>query len=297
MVDLHIHTNASSDAFTSPEEVVSIALSKGLSAIAITDHRTVKGIALAIRTGNKLGMEVIPGVEIHATYIKTTIHITGLFIDPTEPTLLDFLSKLDAKHVIKHAINNQLMVGLLAGMGFPLTIEQIAYLVDLNTGSRPFMIKYVEDMGMIHANDEIKKQEIMDKLMNINYYRYKDLNLHAEEVISYIHKAGGLAVLAHPLEYNMEWDDIDTMLAHLKSCGLDGMEVYYYNYDETQRDKLLLLAKKYNFLLSGGSDFHGYEKQNGRDIGKGLYGSLVPDEALEEMKASFNNGNTNKSAS
>jgi predicted metal-dependent phosphoesterase TrpH len=285
MTDLHIHTNASSDAFTSPEEIVSIALSNHVSTIAITDHRTVKGIAPAMRAGEKSGVEVIPGVEIQATYIETHVHIVGLFIDPAEPSLLDFLSALDAEHEIYHAINNQLMIGALAGMGFPLTIKQIAYLVDSNVGWKAFFINYLEDMGMIDANDEKIKQKITDKLMSVNYYRYKNRKHQADEVITHIHKANGLAILAHPMEYNMEWDEIDAMLAHLKSCGLDGMEVYYYNHDESQQNKLLLLARKYNLFRSGGSDFHGYEKQNGRDIGKGLYNSLVPDDALEEMRS------------
>jgi predicted metal-dependent phosphoesterase TrpH len=122
----------------------------------------------------------------------------------------------------------------------------------------------------------------MDKLMIPNYCKHKRLN--ADEIIAYIHKANGLAFLAHPLRYNMEYEEIDVMLANLKSFGLDGMEVYYYNHNKLQQKKLLLSAKKYNLLRSGGSDFHGYEKQDGRDIGRGLYGPLVPDEALEEMK-------------
>jgi predicted metal-dependent phosphoesterase TrpH len=280
MVDLHIHTNASIfDAYSSPEDVVSIALLNGVRSIAITDHSTVKAITPAMKAGEKMGVEVIPGVEIAATYNEAAIHIIGLFIDHLDPSLVEFLSGLEAMH----GINNQLMVGVLVGMGFPLTMDQISYLVEINSGSRVYLIQYLEKQGIINANDLNIKQEIMDKLMIPNYYKHKRLN--ADEIIAYIHKANGLAVLAHPLRYNT-WDEIDDMLVNLKSCGLDGMEVYYYNHNEEQQKKLLSLAKKYNLLRSGGSDFHGYEKRNGRDIGKGLYGALVPDEALEEMKAS-----------
>ena len=279
MADLHIHTTASIfDSFTSPEDVVAIAHANGVNAIAITDHSSVKGIDRAIKAGIELGVEVIPGIEIVATYNETPIHIIGLFIDHTDPSLIEFLSELESMH----AINNQLMVGVLVGMGFPLTIEQIVYLVDLNTGSRVFLIQYLEEQGFINANDMIKKQDIMDKLMIPNYYKYK--RLQADEIIARIHNAGGLAILAHPLRYKMNWNDIDTMLATLKSFGLNGLEVYYFQHNDFERNKLLALARKYDFFLSGGSDFHGYEKKDGRDIGKGQYGSLVPDESLEKMR-------------
>jgi predicted metal-dependent phosphoesterase TrpH len=279
MADLHIHTVASIfDGFTSPEDVVSIAHANGVNTIAITDHSSVKGIGPAIKAGIKLGVEIIPGVEISATCNETPIHIIGLFIDHTDSSLVKFLSELESMH----AINNQLMVGVLVGMGFPLTIEQIVYLVDLNTGSRVFLIQYLEEQGFINTNDRVKKQNIMDKLIIPNYYKYK--RLQADEVIDRIHKAGGLAILAHPLRYKMNWSDIETMLVTLKSFGLNGLEVYYFQHNESEKNKLLALAQKYDLFLSGGSDFHGYEKQDGRDIGKGLYGSLVPDESLEKMR-------------
>jgi predicted metal-dependent phosphoesterase TrpH len=284
MNDLHLHTNASFDAFTPPEMAVFIAHSNGLNAIAITDHRTIEGINFAIQAGTKLNLEVIPGVEVNTSYKHIHIHIVGLFIDHTNPSLLDFLRKLQKMDEIDHAINNQLYIGTLAGMGFPLTIEQIAHLVKRNEAWAGSFIKYLEGERMIDPTDEKVKQKIREKLMSVNYYRYNNRKIQADEVINHIRQANGLAILAHPLKYNMEWNEIDAMLATLKSWGLDGMEVYYNDYDEPQRNKLLALARKHKLFQSGGSDFHGYEKQDGRDIGKGLYGPLVPDEALDEMK-------------
>ena len=92
-VDLHIHTT-SSDGSLTPSQVVRYANEKGLKAIAITDHDTIRGNQEAMKEGIREGIEVIPGVEISVDYSPGTMHMLGYFIDTNDPTLNEKLTLL-----------------------------------------------------------------------------------------------------------------------------------------------------------------------------------------------------------
>ena len=278
--DLHIHSNISLDANTAPEEIVSLAHEKWLCGIALTDHNNVAGIPAAMKAGAALGFEVIPGVETEAKCRGTIAHIIGLFIDIEEPSLLEYLAEIRTRYTI----NNQLIIGVLIGKGLPLTMEHIAYLVELDNWAPPVHIKYLEEQGLIDDYSPEQKEQLRSFLWNRpNYLCHKSAG--AEEVIARVHKAGGLAILAHPFGYRLPLPEIESMLAEMKSFGLDGVEVYYYTHTIEQQSALKALAEKYDLLISGGSDFHGYERQDSRDIGKGLHCTLAPNEEVENMKS------------
>jgi len=274
MYDLHIHTTAS-DGFASPEAVVSFAHSNGVRGIAITDHNTIDGIVAATEAGEKKGVEIIPGIEFSADFNGISIHIVGLFINPNELSLSVNLDDLKALR----AVRNHYIVGVLVGMGLSLTMENIRSLLDLNVGSRTLYIHHMKKIGLINPNDNDLIQNIRAKLKTANFLKRKR---SAKDAIAHIHKAGGIAILAHPFDYEMTWDDIEIMIAELVNYKLDGLEAYYYDNNEEQQAKLITVAKKHGLALSGGSDFHDYDD---REIGKGLYCSLVPDNVFENLKS------------
>ena len=83
-VDLHVHSNKSDGSFT-PSELVDMAIAKGLTAFALTDHDTTAGVKEAVAYGQEKGIEVIPGIEFSTEYYGKDIHIVGLFIDEDAP--------------------------------------------------------------------------------------------------------------------------------------------------------------------------------------------------------------------
>ena len=127
-------------------------------------------------------------------------------------------------------------------------------------------------------------KECFDKYMGEGQAAYvKREVISPEETISLINNAGGIAILAHPLLYNLIDDELNEMILHLKSIGLKGIECIYSTHTEENTKYLIALAKKYNLKISGGSDFHGENRPN-LDLGTG-YGDLyVPYEVLENLK-------------
>lgn len=292
-IDLHCHSTAS-DGRLSPEQVAALAHTKGLKAVALTDHDTVAGVAAFSKACAASGIEAIPGVEVSAEYAKGTMHIVGLFVDTANPGFLAFLKQLaDGRKV-----RNPQIVAKLNELGMQLTmaeVEEEAGIKDDGPGGGAID----KSIGRPHiAGVLIKKGYVKDKQDAFDKYLAKGKPCYFSrfvasptESIRQIHAAGGLAILAHPPYLMKEWNEaeLDGVVAGLKAEGLDGIEVHYSTHSPSQTQFIAGLAAKHGLAVSGGSDFHG-ETQGGRsgqtvELGAGIGGNLrIPYAVLEALK-------------
>ena len=275
LIDLHVHSNCS-DGTLSPEEVVHYAKSKGLSAIALTDHDTVTGIDLALQKGLEIGITVVPGIEFSADYMGKEVHILGYYIDYKQQELLE---KLDAL-VESRKKRNLLILDKLAALNMPLTFE------DLGEGCHPgtVLTRAHFAAALLRKGYVATRDEAFAKYIGAGKPAYVPReHFTAVECIQMIHKAGGLAALAHPKLYGFSNSEITQILKDLKSKGLDGVECVYSTHSKDEIAHLLQVCSNLKLLPTGGSDFHGDNKPN-LDMGTG-YGHLqISFELLQALK-------------
>ena len=264
-VDLHIHTTAS-DGLLAPAEVVRVALEKGLSAIAITDHDTTDGLdeALAAARGHEL--EVIPGIELSAEQGSREVHILGYYVNHRDRDLQEKLK------VLRRARRERArkMVGKLAGMGLPVSWERVLEIAgDSSAFGRPHVARALQEKGYVGSINEA-----FYKFIGLNgpayVARYKLTPTQALEMIG---AAGGLPVLAHP------WRQEDVVI-RLAGCGLVGLEAYYPRYSHEEREELAKLGQRYGLIATGGTDFHGYEQNGPLSLGD----VPVPADSVERLR-------------
>ncbi|HUS69684.1 MAG TPA: PHP domain-containing protein [Anaerolineae bacterium] len=265
-VDLHIHTTAS-DGLLTPAEVVRVALEKGLSAIAITDHDTTDGLdeALAAARGHEL--EVIPGIELSAEQGSREVHILGYYVNHRDRDLqekLEVLGRARRERARK-------MVGKLAGMGLPVSWERVLEIAgDSSAFGRPHVAQALQEKGYVGSINEAFYKFI--GLGGPAYVaRYK---LTPTQALEMIRAAGGLPVLAHP------WRQEDVAI-RLAGCGLVGLEAYYPRYSHEEREELAKLGQRYGLIATGGTDFHGYEQNGPLSLGD----VRVPADSVERLRA------------
>lgn len=281
MIDLHTHTNASDGSF-SLEELLKMAESAGLKAIAITDHDTVESARKLSKTKSK--MELIPGVEISVYDNKLgyiDLHVIGLFIDPENKKLISTLERLaNEREEQKRSIIKE-----LNRLGYQITYDE-AKANAAGSFGRPHIAKVLMER---YPEEFPTMASVFDKLLEQGKPAFKSRKAFfcLDEAIELIHRAGGLAILAHPKVYRY---DLEKLLLDFKRLGGDGIETcydYYSNYPRYGYNKLAnrligeemkLLARKYGFLESGGSDFHSEAK--GSELGY-----KVPDSILADLKA------------
>lgn len=273
IIDLHTHT-AASDGTCTPTELVQSAVKAGLSALAVTDHDTVDGIAEAFRAAKGTRLEVIPGIEISSMYDNKEVHIVGLFIDPKNSDLLLWLDNL-RKH---REDRNALMLARLKEMGIEISCDELPAKA---TVTRAHFAAAMLKKGYIRSIDEAFTRYIGDRC---KAYVKRDLPDYYSS-INMIRSAGGIAVLAHPLLYKMGTKVLENMLTNLKAAGLTAIEAYYSTHSPSDTKYIKRLAEENQLLLSGGSDFHGSNKKN-LNLGTG-YGALaVPYELLDKLRES-----------
>lgn len=255
LIDLHTHSTASDGTF-SPAQLAEYAYKKGLRAIALTDHDTVDGIYEFSQRCFSLGIEPIAGVEISARY-KCEMHIVGLFIDTKNK---DFCQNLNA---LKNArlIRNEKMLKLLEENGMHITAEDLLRQKEnasLKNIGRPHIARAMVEHGYVH---DIK--EAFDKYIAHGECCYvKRLTYSPEESIQLIKSAGGIAILAHPIYITDDEQKLFDILKELKGFGLDGVECFYSTYTEAFSKLCIRLCKRLELIPSGGSDFHGSNKQD-----------------------------------
>lgn len=281
MIDLHTHTVASDGIYTL-REVVALAEKAGLKALAITDHDTVKA-ARGIPS-LETDIEVIAGTELSVYDDKLDyidLHILGLFVDAEDKGLLSKLEQLEEERDEQ----KRRIIEKLNQLGYDITYEEAKAKAAGSFGrphiARVLMEKNPEEFPTIAS--------VFEKLLEQGKpaFKSREAFFRLDEAIDLIHSAEGLAILAHPKVYRY---DLERLLSDFRRFGGDGIETvydYYRNYPRYGYNKLAnrlievemkILARKFGFLESGGSDFHGPEK--GSDLGY-----KVPDDLLDKLKS------------
>ncbi|MDF2987653.1 MAG: putative metal-dependent phosphoesterase, family [Eubacterium sp.] len=274
LIDLHSHSIAS-DGSMSPAELVRGAQKQGLYAIALTDHDTVDGIAEALEEGKRIGIEVIPGIEISVDY-KPEMHILGYFMDvKSYPAIRNELEVIK----IGREERNKKIINKLNELGMTITMEEVKKVALGDITGRPHIAKVLVIKGYVKSIDDA-----FDKYLCKGGLAYfKRFELKPEEGIKAIRNAGGIPVLAHPVFLRKSYDELDKLLAELKGYGLAGIEALYSENSKADTGSFLRLAIKYDLIVTGGSDFHGSFKP-GLELGKGRGKLEVPYELLEKLR-------------
>jgi hypothetical protein len=241
-VDLHTHSTAS-DGARSPRDVASAARAAGLVAFALTDHDTIAGLADARAAGADIGIRLVAGVELSAVEGELETHILGLHLsDLTELELrLVALREMRVNRAVR-------IVERLNVLGVGVTFDAVLQQAAGGALGRPHVARALIAGGW--AGDF---REAFDRYLGNGKPAFVPKeHLPLAEAIGIIHRAGGLAVLAHPGQLATR-----ERIAALVDVGLDGLEVLHpgHNWDDSQR--LDAFAVEFDLVRSGGSDWHG----------------------------------------
>lgn len=271
-IDLHTHSNKS-DGTDSPSELACIAAKSGLCAIALTDHDTVEGIDEAVKASKPLGIELVPGIEFSVKYFAE-LHILGLYIDYNDEELRRILGFLAETRKSR----NEQIAERLRELGLDIKTSELPE-ADRSAVTRAHFAKLLVEKGYCSS-----KSDAYNRYLGFGAPAYVPRErLTVQECISVIHRAGGVAVLAHLNQIMLEEDmTLIKLLSDLKDMGLDGIEAMYSEYDNKFSQKCIGYANIYDFIITGGSDYHGDNKDN--LIGVVNENEKVPVKLLNKIK-------------
>ena len=277
-IDLHTHSNNSDGTF-SVKELIDRAHDKGLAAIALTDHDTVDGVDEAIEyaASKYPDLEVIPGVELSTEGEGREVHIVGLYIDNHDKEFVEGLSTFIDSRTTR---NKKMCKKLSEEAGIPISYEALTEEFPDTVITRAHFAKYMVDRGYVNSRAEVFDRYIGD---HCPYYVGRE-KITPEDAIRSILKAKGVPVFAHPILCRFGDDRLDEFVGRLKGAGLVGIEAVYSTYERRDEIQIKELAKKYDLLVSGGSDFHGANKPD-IDLGTGCGKLFVPEDLLIPIKA------------
>lgn len=265
-VDLHIHTTYS-DGGSTPEEIIRMAKSMGLEAIAITDHDTLEGIEPALQAGLSSGIEVLPGIELGSYYQGEEIHILGYLVELNNRTFMEKLAFLRETRVFRM----ERMVEKLRELGFPVNIEMITGISGTGSVGRPHLAAALIKIGTVET-----VFEAFDRYIGAGRPAYVPrYKMEPVEAVALIKSAGGAPVLAHP-----GLNKLDHLLGDLIKAGLTGIEVYHPSHTAELSNYFLKIARQNGLAATGGSDYH----SPGHKEGSGFGIVTVPYNVVVELK-------------
>ena len=272
-IDLHTHSTCS-DGLLSPAALLALAARRRLAAIALTDHDTVAGLPEALAQSRITGVEVIPGIEISSALDGVSLHILGYGFNHEHPGLLAFIASLQQARRNR----NQGILERLRALGISITNEELAQIAGDQTG-RPHFARLLAKKG--RAKDA---QEAFTLYLKRGAPAFEEhVKPQADEAISRIAEAGGLAVLAHPACSDPSLEKIPALVAQLKDYGLAGIEAFYPTHSKKVCRFLQMLAAQHGLLLSGGTDYHG-DTHSTTPLGGNAKTIRIPLELLHEIK-------------
>lgn len=259
--DLHCHS-VCSDGVETPAQLVSRALEAGLSVLALSDHDAVHGLPEFEAAARGTGLGTVAGTELSTHCDGDDVHVLGLFVDPEEPELVGKLAHFRKERDTR----GELMVQRLEAAGYRLDLEAIRKVVGDGAFGRPHVARAMIEAGYVATLDEA-----FDRFLSRGRPGYAPkAKWSLEDAIRSIRKAGGLAVLAHPVWYK----DPEKVVAEGIPAGLDGIEVFHADHLGQQENQFSVLAERNGLLKSAGSDYHGPPQ------GKRVVGAVRLDETL-----------------
>ncbi|GAB4164158.1 MAG: PHP domain-containing protein [Geothermobacteraceae bacterium] len=275
-IDLHLHSTCS-DGLRTPEEVVALAAQRHVAAIALADHDNVDGIDAALAAGQRLGVEVISGVELSVIWRDIEdVHLLGYGFDQHHAGLVEALRGFrDFRETRNERIVERVNARLVEQGRESITFERVRQLAG-GTFGRPHIARALIEAG--HVAD--MEQAFRDYLVPCNVAKRF---FPVEEAVELIHQAGGVAVLAHPPYIPGGRDTFLAMLEDLVPKGLDGVEVYNGGAGPEETFWYLTETRRRGLLVTGGSDDHGTDRDADAP-GHGLGSLEIPWELLVELR-------------
>lgn len=275
IVDLHVHSNKS-DGTCSPSELVDLAIQKGLSAFALTDHDTTAGLDEAIEYAKGRDIEVVPGIEFSTEYQGRDIHVLGLAIDYKAPVFADRLQAFVDSRIGR----NRKMCRNLTEAGIDISYEKLMAAYPGAVITRAHYARYLLDHGYVKSLPEAFERYVGD---HCPYFVPRE-KVTPVQAVQLIRQAKGIPVLAHPTLYHMGKDALQKLVSSLTEAGLVGLEAVYSTYSAGEEREMRQLSSRNGLLISGGSDFHGSNKP-GLELATGYHGKLViPYDIWERLK-------------
>ena len=258
-----------------PTELVAHAASRGVSAIALSDHDTVAGIDEAIKAGEKYGVEIVPAIEF-SVQSATETHILGFYIDHKSDILKQALERINAvrwQRTVNTCKN-------LQALGFDVTMEEALAIAPSGLIGRAHFARILMEKGYVAS-----VKEGFDKYLANGRPAYDGTQaLTVKEAVELINSIGGVAFVAHPHLIRLEDNELRSFLSELKTVGLCGIEGYYNEYTKEMQDYFQSLANELGLQICGGTDFHAKMKPH-IEIGIGQGNMLVPYSVLENIKS------------
>lgn len=272
-IDLHTHS-VYSDGSDSPDEIVRRAKALGLHAVALTDHDTTAGLTEFMEAGARKGLLTIPGIELSCEYKGRDVHVLGYRIRYGEASLEDKLKAVRAEREER----NQRMLQKLSELGYPLTYEEVCEQSHGAIVSRVHFALALWKKGYVES-----KNEAFDRLIGNGGPAYLPRHcMTVAEGVQTICASGGIAVLAHPMQYQLEEAELERLLRHMKECGATGVEVIHSRCPKEDTGRLIQMACRLGLSCTGGSDYHGINKTN-VFLGEGYDGARIPDAYLAAL--------------
>lgn len=257
-VDLHCHS-LMSDGVLTPAQVATRAHERGVKLWALTDHDELSGIPEARKTALALGIKHIAGVEISVTWSGHTVHIVGLNVDPDNAALKAGLADIRGAR----AVRARKMGDRLGSLGIPNSYQgALPFAGNPDLISRTHFARFMVEQGYCKS-----MQQVFDKYLGDGKPGYVPVNWsRLEQAVGWIVDSGGRAVIAHPGRYLYSPLQFDALFDQFKELGGTAIEVVTGSHTPDQYREYALVAKRFGFMASAGSDFHS-PKEGKLDLG------------------------------
>jgi predicted metal-dependent phosphoesterase TrpH len=226
-----------------------MALDRGLSGIAVTDHDTTEGIQEAFAAADGTELAIVPGIEFSAEYEGASLHVLAYWVNPDDEPLREELGRLTDTRFRR----GELMVEKLQDLGYDLTFERVREIAGDDLIARPHIAQAMVEAGIVAT-----EKEAFDRFISDGGIAYVPKHaLHPLDALRLIRGAGGVCVLAHPGMWKGEGAVPDALIASMADAGMAGLEVEHPDHDDAQRAHYADLAARLELVPTGSSDCHG----------------------------------------
>lgn len=284
MIDLHSHSNVSDGEFT-PARLMREAVRRGLSAIALTDHDTIKGLENARNEALALGIRLIPGIEVEIKWVPPPgisglgpggeFHLLGLGINRPSPAFLEATAELSRYREER----NREILGRMAELGITADYEELKALSGGYSIGRPHFAGLLVNRNIVKT----REQAFARYLSPGKPLYVPKKGLEFDRAAELIRESGGIPVLAHPMSLFVAWGRLPDLIGELKNQGLAGLEAWHPGAKARSCRRLEALARSLGLYVTEGSDFHGPTVRPDRKLGYSSAGRKIGEAVLEAI--------------